>query len=207
MNFQNKLLANICFLLLCLNGFGKDNTLPQFWRRVEVGTNIIPLIDSTSLNFDNLMLKYYYNTEQSRAFRINMFWNDMFYIKKESMQNYQSNYHFKIGHVNYYKFKPNLNMLLAFDFEYENYSYRVGSKPASILRNNNFFLNISGGVKYQFYKNWNIEFETAIIAGVNEQFKNYYSDINGTTIFQDMRHNYFRFLYKPINNFTLNYKF
>ncbi len=206
MNYKSKFMASICLLLLCLSGFGKDNTLSRFWNRVEVGTNIIPLIDSNTLNFENLMLKYYYNTEQSRAIRVNMYWSDIYYIRETGRQQFQSNSHFRIGHVNYYKFKPSINILMAYDFEYENYSYRVGSNPVSIYRRNKYYFHASGGFKYQFYKNWNIEFETTIITGLDQLFQNY-QNVNGVSVFIDNYNNYFRFYYKPINTLTLNYKF
>ena len=223
MNFQNKLLASICLLLLGLNGFGKDNTLPQFWKRVEVGTNIIPLIDSTSLNFDNLMLKYYYNTEQSRAFRINLFLNDL-YIGTGSPENYVSKYHFELGHVWYYNLNQKINFLYALDFSYKNNTNRwynilfsgtnttnnpEGTTPQTrdaIYHYNEYTLKNSAGLKFQIFKNLNIEFESSLLLGFDEYFTNY-QDINNTHYYVNSRNYYLRCKIKPLSTLTLNYKF
>jgi hypothetical protein len=44
----------------------------DFFKRIEVGTNILPLIDSTTLRFDNLQIKYYYGKHRNNAFRLSL---------------------------------------------------------------------------------------------------------------------------------------
>ena len=188
-------------LLAMLTSYSQTKVLPKFWERIEVGTNLIPMVDSLTLQPTNLMVKYYYGKNHDNAFRINLFVNNA-----EFSSVYNGRYHIQLGHVWYYNYKPKISLYFATDLEYINYSssdyyYRDDNY---IYHANNLHAYLTGGIKYQFYKNFSLELETALkISSVNT-FSNHQLTDNMPGEFKT---NYVLFNYKPINYLTFNYKF
>jgi hypothetical protein len=188
-------------LLAMLTSYSQTKVLPKFWERIEVGTNLIPMADSLTLQPSNLMVKYYYGKKMDKAFRVNLFFNDFSY-ENQGMQPFlfRSNLSFEIGHVWYYPTRPKLYVYDAIDIKYaqvKNILY------LSTFSYNEFSANFSAGIKYCIIQNISLEFESSIQFGL-QRFPAL-SMNNNTDIKSQL--NYYSIRYYPINCLTFNLNF
>lgn len=196
-------------LLAMLTSYSQTKVLPKFWERIEVGTNLIPMVDSLTLQPSNLMVKYYYGKNHDNAFRVNLLYND-FTVEVEKGPNasphYLSKVSVEIGHMWSYSLLTNVYLYHAIDLKFTNSSNNVyyTDRFDHIYHWNEYYTNLSAGVKYNFYKKLSIELETTLSFGLQRFFKNYSVTYNA---YQQYYINYYKLRYYPINCLTLNYNF
>jgi hypothetical protein len=201
----------LLFLALAPGGFAKDPLNRDFWQRIEIGTNLIPLVDSTTLKFDNLMVKYYYGKDMDKAIRINLIKSNIDFNKVNVPYQF-AKHHFELGHLWYYSLNEKVRLYQSFDIEYcngTNSSYFDVIKN-SIKNHNDVFGSYSIGIKYNIYKNLNIELETRARLGARIIYQSYnydYVDGQKVHIYNPTLDCFYYFYYFPLKCFTINYKF
>ena len=194
--------------------FSEQRTNRGVWNRIEVGTNLIPLIDSSTLKFDNLMLKYYYDASHSKAFRLNWKYSNttLDFFNNDSVF-YKAKYRFEAGHLWQYNIKEKVDFYQAVDFGYDHFAARTFSShyPIEPRRNvNEFGLAYSLGIKYSLGNGFSLSIETSLRALLWIYYDNYGRQYgyNGMPPQIFDRYIYFTFInYYPIKYLTINYKF
>ncbi|HNW51216.1 MAG TPA: hypothetical protein PKH79_09045 [Prolixibacteraceae bacterium] len=187
-------------LLAMLTSYSQTKSLPKFWERIEVGTNLIPMVDSLTLKFDNLQVKYFYGKDQCQAVRASLIIAKTdFYKAGASGFNITSRYNFEIGHTWYYRLNDKVKLYQAADIE--NF-FSSNGKPLY----NTFFACYSLGIKYQFYKNFSLELETRAKFGIDLIYPNIIYE-NGVPINKPHYEAFYHFLFMPIKFINLNYRF
>jgi len=208
------------FLIVCAvflgctsRGFAQEKKASGFWKNVEVGTNLIPMVDSLTLQPSNLQLKYYYGKHHDNAFRVNLFFNDIYLedVKSHSPK-YLSDVSIQIGHLWYKQFKPKLDLFCAIDFKFSNNSNNIfpnkSTNEVSYIfhRFNKYYFYLSGGIKYNVYKNLSLELETSTSIALQRYYSNSTETDNVENV-NSFYSNVFHWNYYPINCLTINYQF
>lgn len=198
-------------LLFMLTSYSQTKAPPQFWERIEVGTNLIPIVDSLTLKFDNLQVKYFYDKDQNRAVRLNIFKNGGYLDPTNWNHTWHNsaNYKIEVGHMWYYSLKENVKLYQAADLCYYNMTdswyLNLEGFEDDIRNSNTCYANYSLGLKLKIYKALSLEFDTRFQVGVWIYYQNYY--YQGTqSIHKPQTHETFYFNYFPLHCLTLNYK-
>lgn len=194
-------------LLAMLTSYSQTKVLPKFWERIEVGTNLIPMADSLTLQPSNLMVKYYYGKNHDNAFRVNLILSDV-QLHPAGCVNFDATHLLQLGHVWYYNLREHIKLYQAVDLEYSNDAcgaYIKNSKD-DIFNRNEILACYTLGIRYEFLKNFSLEFETRAKAGLTVYYQNHQT-INGVEVFKPAYSYFYDFYYRPINSLTINYKF
>ena len=199
------------FIFLASHVHAKNRVNEKFWERVEIGTNVIPMVDSITLKPSNLMVKYFYDRNMNRAFRVNLF-SDNVEIDPGIRLNYINNYatySLEIGHLWYYTLNDKVKLYQAADLEYDNFtnSLYITDEPDHIWHWNKFYLNYSLGVRYNVYKKISLELETRFRMGVYKSYTNYYYTQEGICIYTPQNNSRLYLNYYPVHSININYKF
>jgi hypothetical protein len=202
-------------LLWATHAQPQERPAGDFFKRIEVGTNILPLIDSTTLRFDNLQIKYYYGKHRNNAFRLSLL-PGSFMIQDPSKDwssfIYRARVKLQAGHIWYYKLNEKVRVYNAIDVEFSNssnssYANHITHLPYMISRWNEYAVLISPGIKYNFYKNFSLEVETTLYLYLQRYFTNFRYHEGVLTKSNTDNINYYNFKYEPLRCLTLNYKF
>ena len=198
------------FIFLASHVHAKNRVNEKFWERVEIGTNVIPMVDSITLKPSNLMVKYFYDRDMNRAFRVNLF-SDNVVINPGNGFDIVLNdarYSLEIGHLWYYPLSEKVKLYQATDLKYYNFTYSWYDSygPNQIRHSNTFYLNYSLGVRYNVYKKISVELETRLSMGIFRFHSNYYTQ-NGINIYTPQNNSLFYLNYYPIHCITINYRF
>ena len=211
--WKTSLMLMFALMLVFHPCFSEPKTSSGVWNRIELGTNLIPLIDSSTLKFDNLMLKYYYDASHSKAFRLNWKYSDVsldFYAKQSLL--HKAKHCFEVGHVWRYNLKEKVGFFQAVDIGLNNTTNTSSSHGTFTLFDrkhniNTISLSYSLGIKYCLGRGFSIELETSLMALLKVYYYGGY-DLN----IEPPKYNK-RFIcfgeadYFPLKHLTINYKF
>jgi hypothetical protein len=204
-------------LLWATHAQPQERPAGDFFKRIEVGTNILPLIDSTTLRFDNLQIKYFYGKHRNNAFRLSLLPGSFMFASSgnytfSSSFIYRSRFSIQAGHIWYYKLNEKVRVYNAIDVEFSNssnnsYSDDITHLPYRISRWNEYAILISPGIKYNFYKNFSLEVETTLLLFFEQYYSNFRYHEGVYTKTNTNKNNYVNVNYIPLRCLTLNYKF